>query len=86
MEDILEFANSIQEWHSRKVSNLNDVIEQVKEGIVIKNGTDGEEVALNRNQAACFKAGLLAALGEFEKLPFTLEKNESPDDENDDDN
>lgn len=75
MDDLLEFAQQVEGWHKHKVDNLHAVIENIKEGVTLMFGDDGEQLKLDADQALYFKLGLTTALGEFEELPFTLTNN-----------
>lgn len=80
MSDLLEFVEQLQGWHEGKVKNLEVVIENIKEGIFLRLGEDGEQIELNAEQALWFKGGLQAALGEFAELPFKLTHNDDNED------
>lgn len=79
MEDLLEFVEQISEWHSAKVANLNVVIALVKEGVTLQSPAGEDLTKLTKDQAMYFKAGLQLALGEFEKLPFSVTRTAEPD-------
>lgn len=81
MSELLEFVEQLQSWHDHKVENLKSVIENIKEGVFLKVGENGEQIELNAEQARWFKGGLEVALGEFEKLPFTLTQNNDNEDD-----
>lgn len=76
MEDLLEFVESLTDWHSERVKNLENVITQVKAGVKLQSADREDLVELNEEQAKYFKAGLQLALGEFETLPFKVLKPE----------
>ena len=73
--DLLEFAGQLKEWHQGKLTNLENVIDNVKAGTILKVGPEGEKIELTSENAKWFKAGLQIALSEFEKLPFELTVN-----------
>jgi hypothetical protein len=83
MSDLLEFVEQLQGWHDNKVENLKGVIENIKEGVFLKVGENGEQIELNAEQALWFKGGLEVALGEFEELPFKLTQNNDNEDDAD---
>lgn len=86
MEDILEFIVLLKEWHQHRVDNLNDVIANIKKGVILKT-SDGEDLGeLTEEQAVYFKAGMQVALDQFETLPFTVSVNEDAEEDLDDEN
>lgn len=82
---LAQLATSVQNWHSQKLAHLKEVSEMVEEGTTLKlKGTDGKstEVVVTAREALIFQLGIEAAIGEFEKLPFTVT---TKDDDCDDD-
>lgn len=80
--ELLEFVENLTAWHTRKISHLRDIQDNVKEGTALRVGSDVEDVAtMTKREAAFFGAGMEAALVELETLPFTVTRNDDQDEE-----
>lgn len=72
-QETFELAVRVGEWHERKVENILNVMEGVKEGVTLKIGDSEEDTVLTAEQAKFLKLGMIAIFNEFAELPYSIE-------------
>jgi hypothetical protein len=83
-QETFELAVRVGEWYDRKVENILNVMEGVKEGVTLKIGDSEEDTVLTAEQAKFLKLGMIAIFNEFAELPYSIEGFDGDADELDD--
>lgn len=83
-DGMVEFVEALTFWHTTKITRLRDIQGNVKAGTTLKIGSDDKDgTVLSKRESALFQAGMEAVLIELEKLPFTVTRNDTEDEEGD---
>lgn len=69
--DIQEFAESLTDWHRKKIDHLKGLDQKLEEGAELK--LQGEDVEFSDRDKAMFRLGFTTVLNEFSALPFKIE-------------
>lgn len=69
--DIKEFAESLTDWHRKKIDYLKGLDQKLGEGAELK--LQGESVEFSDRDKAMFRLGFTTVLSEFSALPFKIE-------------
>jgi hypothetical protein len=81
-ELLKELAEVVTMWHEQKTELCQEILEGAKKDkMTIKH--PGGEITFEGDRLKGLRAGMQIAMEIFEKLPFKLEENADPDDDDD---
>ena len=84
-EQTIELATVVQNWHKKRMDQL-EVLRGVEEGTELRFDAGSTDVPpLSGREADLFRLGMITGMDMFKALPFTLERNETDDDDDLDD-
>ena len=72
--ETLELAEAVQAWHTHRVSQVNTVLD-APASTEVRLGDEDDAIILTGERLAGFRIGMAVALGMFDTLPFSLERN-----------
>ncbi len=79
--EIIEILGLLQQWHAKKITQLNQIVDAPGDVEIILKGATGTSVTLGDAEAAAYKAGVLLAVELFSPFPLKIEPSVDDDEE-----
>ncbi|MGF6098864.1 hypothetical protein [Pseudomonas sp. 18175] len=81
--DVVEIVELLQEWHAKRVSQLQMIVQAPADAELVLRGANDQQVILLGDERKGFKAGLATALDLFGKFPLSITKVDEEDESGD---